>query len=171
MLEWKRRLIGLGVPCLLAFLLDSGLTLKGQPAEYWAGQYSYTTEGAPFMRRLYMIHPIAAVGGYMCWAGILLGLLVLLPERLAVVLAIAVVFGHVAGAYTWLIPALTVGWYQTVNGMFLASASVLGVGLHWLLRGPVPSTSGFLSRMSSRQRWGLIALLFGAGCSMIFAPW
>src|SRR4051794_24914098 len=99
--DWNRRLVGLGVPCLLAFLLDSGLTLHGQPAEYWAGQYTFTTEGAPLMRRLYMAHPLAAVGGYLAWAGILCGLLVLLPEVLAVILSIAVVFGHVAGAYTW----------------------------------------------------------------------
>ena len=42
--EWKRRLLGLGLPCLLAFAFDIGLTMYNQPAEYWAGDYSRTTE-------------------------------------------------------------------------------------------------------------------------------
>src|SRR5262245_11645134 len=102
MANWQRRLIGLGLPCLFALLLDNGLTLHGQPAEYWAGDHSQTTEGAPFYRKLYVWHPAAAVCGYLVWAGLLGGLLILLPEVLAVVLSIAVVFGHTAGAYTWI---------------------------------------------------------------------
>jgi hypothetical protein len=171
MSEWKRRLLGMGVPCLLAFLLDSSLTLQGQPAEYWSGNYAYTTEGAPLMRHLYMVHPLAAVAGYLVWAGLVLGLLVLLPEVLAVILSIAVVFGHVGGAYTWLAPAITVGWYQTVNGMFAVTAVVLGVGLHWALRAPVGTEATSTKRLPAWLRWGLIILLFGTGCAMIFAPW
>jgi hypothetical protein len=170
MADWKRRVLGMGVPCLLAFLLDSSLTLHGQPAEYWAGNYTHTTEGAPFMRRLYMIHPLAAVAGYLVWAGLMFGLLVLLPEVLAVILSIAIVFGHVAGAYTWMLP-ITVGWYQTVNGMFLVTAIVLGVGLHWSLRAPVQTDATSTRRLPTWLRWGLITLFFGTGCSMIFAPW
>ena len=46
--QWKRRLLGLGLPCLLAFAFDIGMTMYGQPAQYWAGDYSRTPEGAPF---------------------------------------------------------------------------------------------------------------------------
>ncbi|HKA86706.1 MAG TPA: hypothetical protein VKE22_03535, partial [Haliangiales bacterium] len=66
-----------GLPCLFALLLDDGLTLHGQPAEYWAGDYAQTTEGAPFYRKLYAWHPAAAVCGHLVWAGLLGGLLVL----------------------------------------------------------------------------------------------
>jgi hypothetical protein len=169
--DWKRRLLGMGIPCLVAFLLDSGLTLHGQPSKYWAGDYTYTTEGAPLMRRLYLIHPLAAVAGYLLWVSLMFGLLVLLPEVLAVILSIAIVFGHVAGAYTWLIPVITVGWYQTVNGMFLATAVVLGVGLHWSLRASERARATSSQPLPAGLRWGLIALLFSVGFSMIFAPW
>jgi len=161
----------MGIPCLVAFLLDSGLTLHGQPSEYWAGDYSHTTEGGPFWRRLYTIHPWAAVGGYALWVGLGAGLLVLLPEVLAVILSIAIVFGHFAGAYTWLVRITSVGWYQTANGMFLVAAVVLGVGLHWSLRTCEPATATAAHQLPGGLRWGLIALLFGAGFAMIFAPW
>ena len=96
--EWKRRLWGMGLPCLLAFLLDAGHTLHGQPAEYWAGNYTDTTEGTPYFRLLFMIHPLAVIAGYLVWVGLLIGLLILLPEVLAVILSIAIVFGHTNGA-------------------------------------------------------------------------
>ena len=169
MSDSTRRLLGIGIPCLLAFLLDSGLTLHGQPAEYWAGDYSNTNEGGPLFRRLFMYHPLAVVAGYAVWAGILAGLIVLLPEVLAVIFSIAVVFGHVGGAYSWLTVMINVGWYQTANGLFLAAAIILGVGLHWYLRGPVPKRSE--SRMPIWLRWGLILLLVAMAGSMIFVPW
>src|SRR5436305_8444751 len=125
MVEWERRLIGLGLPCLLAFLLDTTLTLCGQPREYWAVQYTWTTEDTLFFRSLYVIHPLAAVAGYAAWAGILTSLLLLLPELLAVILAIALVFGHTAGAYTWLIPVLGPQWYRIAIVMFLVAAVAL----------------------------------------------
>jgi hypothetical protein len=37
MTEWQRRLLELGLPCLLPWVLDVALTLHGQPPEYWAG--------------------------------------------------------------------------------------------------------------------------------------
>src|SRR5215468_3485131 len=98
----KRHLLGVGIPCLLAVLLDAGLTTLGQSQEYWNGDYSAVNEGNPFFRNLFAIHPGAAIAGYVVWAGILIGLVLLLPEVLAVVLSMAVVFGHVGGAYTWL---------------------------------------------------------------------
>jgi hypothetical protein len=135
MADWKRRLFGLGLPCLLAFLLDTGLRLRAQPAAYWAGNYHHTLqEGSPFVRALYTWHPLAAVAGYALWAAILADLLVLLPQCLAVILSIAIGFGHVGGAYTWVKPALGPGWYPITNGILLGSGLALGFGLHWYLK-------------------------------------
>lgn len=171
MANWKVRLLGLGIPCLLAFLLDSGLTMHGQPPQYWAGDYSCTNEGAPFMRRLFMIHPAAAVGGYALWVSLMFGLLILAPEVVAVILSIAIVFGHTAGAYTWLIPmGPMIGWYQTANGMFLVSAIILGIGIRWTVRTSLTVQQTGM-RMSPWLRWGLILLMLVVGCSMIFVPW
>lgn len=179
MANWKRRLIGLGLPCLLAVLLDDGLTLHGQPPEYWAGDYAQTTEGAPFYRRLYAWHPAAAVCGHLAWASLLGGLLILLPEVLAVVLAIAVVFGHTAGAYTWIEGMLlrshgieAKGWYQVANSMFLLSALTVGIGAHWTVRATaLRGASEPGRRLPGWMRWGLVAVLFGSGAAIVFAPW
>jgi hypothetical protein len=176
--DWQRRLLGFGIPCLLAWMLDVGLTLHGQPPEYWAGDYARTTEGAPFYRRLYTWHPAVAVGGHALWVALLVGLVVLLPEVLAVVLTIAVVFGHTAGAYTWVVsllyaasgPAAT-GWYQAANGMFLASAAVVGVGVRWAVRSGALHGGQEVRRQSWRWRWGGAAVLFAIGAAIVFVPW
>jgi hypothetical protein len=131
--DWKRRLLGLGLPCLLAFVFDVGMTLRGQPAEYWAGDYSRTTEGAPFFRKLFEFHPLAAVAGDCLWASIILIGILLLPELLAVILSIAV-FGHAAGGYTWLVLMHERGWLQTLHGVLGIAAVILGLGLYCLMR-------------------------------------
>ncbi len=179
MADWKRRLLGLGLPCLLAFLLDLSFTLHGQPAEYWAGHYTQTTEGAPFYRMLYQWHPVGAIFGHLVWAGLIGGLLILLPEVLAIVLSIAVVFGHTAGAYTWINAMLlrangveASGWYQLANGMFLLSALVVGVGIHWEARSAALSGKPDASRrVSGTRRWILVAAFCGAVAAIVFAPW
>ena len=60
MSEWHRRLLGLGLPCLLTWVIDFALTLHGQPPEYWAGDYSRT----------------AGVGGHVLFLGLVGVLLV-----------------------------------------------------------------------------------------------
>jgi hypothetical protein len=164
---WKRRLLGVGLPCLLALLLDAGLTTLGQSQEYWSGDYAAVNEGNPFFRKLFAIHPGAAIAGYVAWAGVLIGLVLLLPEVLAVVLSIAVVFGHVGGAYTWMqhfewVDPFGQGWFQTAAGLLPAAAVVLGIGLCWgLAETGRPGTAGAAPSMPGAVRWGLITLLLG----------
>jgi hypothetical protein len=177
--SWQRRLLGFGLPCLYAFLLDAGLTLHGQPEKYWAGDYTWTTEGAPFWRLLYTWHPVAAVCGYVLWTGLLGGLLILLPEVLAVVLAITIAFGHTAGAYTWVQSMLlqahgieAKGWYQVANGMFLLSALAVGIGVRWVVRSAaLHSESGPEPHMRGWVRGVLVAILLGSAAAIVFAPW
>jgi hypothetical protein len=181
MANWQRRLIGLGLPCLLTWMLDVSLTLHGQPPEYWAGDYSRTTEGASFYRRLYTLHPAAAVGGHLVWIALLAGLLLLLPEVLAVVLAIAAVFGHTFGASTWVTAALLyrasfgqptmVSWYQAANGLFLLSAVVIGVGIHWAVRASALRQRDEPGWLTGRPRWVLIVVLLATAAVIVFVPW
>jgi hypothetical protein len=171
MTDSKRRLLALGLPCCLAFVADSTVTLCAQPKEYWQGHYDWTVEDSLFFHALYVIQPLAAVAGYCAWAAVIAGLLLLLPEVLAVILAIVIVFGHVLGAYITLAPILPGGWYQVANGMFLAAAAALGIGLYWFLL--TSSGDGLAGRgkpLPSWLRWGLIASLLGAGCFMIWSP-
>jgi hypothetical protein len=117
------------------------------------------------------MHPLAAVAGYGLWASIVLVLILLLPEVLAVILAIVVVFGHTAGGYTWLVPIEWPHWYQTGHGAPLVAATVLGVGLHWSLRqsrsASPPATANQLRPLA---RWGMIVLAIGLACYMYLVP-
>jgi hypothetical protein len=133
----------MGLPCLVAFCADISLGLANQ-----------------------LLPPV-----WVCvaWAVVVASLLVLLPDLLAVILTIFVVFGHVGGAYTQLIPLVGgSGWYQMANGMFLAAAIVLGIGLHWYLSasGPIDQERK-VSRMLVWMLWGVIAVLVGAGFAIV----
>ncbi len=183
MAPWQRRLIGLGLPCLCAVLLDDALTLHGQPVEYWAGEYARTSEAAPFYRLLYAWHPAAVAGGYLLWIGLLGGLLVLLPEVLAVVLAIAVVLGHTWGASTWVVGMIlrkydplavlaAGGEYKATNALFVFAALIVGVGVHWTVRsGALYDRAELRRQLPGWLRWGLVFLLLGAVAAIVFAPW
>ena len=171
MSDWKRRLLGLGLPCLLAFAFDIGMTLHGQPAEYWRGDYSSTTEGAPFFRKLFAFHPLAAVAGECLWASIVLIGVLLLPELLAIILTIAVVFGHAAGGYTWLGLIHERGWLQTLHGVLGIAAVVLGLGLYFLMRTARPPGHKSTSRhLHPVLRWGIVAVATGIASYMYLIP-
>lgn len=171
MTNGNRRLLGMGLPCCLAFLVDTTVALCGQPKQYWRGDYHWTSEEGLFFHALYVVHPLAAVAGYFTWAAVVASLLLLLPEVLAVILAIVIVFGHIVGAYSLLIPMLGGRWYQAANGMFLAAAIALGAGLYWYLRTSASdSPAGRENSMPGWLRLGLIAVLLGAGCFMIWSP-
>ena len=180
MAVWKRRLLGMGVPCLLALALDAMLTMCGQPDGYWAGNYSQTTEGSPIFRQFFVLGPVAAIAGNAAWAGVLIGLILLLPEALAVSLSLAVVLGHTAGAAMWLDGLVTVGrlgggvaagWFQTARGMLPVAAVVLGAGLYWSLREPGQEQARGAHRPCNPWlRWGLVAALLGIGAYMMLFP-
>jgi hypothetical protein len=180
MAEW-RRLVGLGLPCLLTWAVDVGLTLDGQPPEYWAGDYARTTEGAAFHRRLYARHPAAGVAGQALWLGVAAGLLVLLPETPAVVVALAAVFGNTFGAATWVTAHLVasaawrspgpVTWYQASCGLFLGAAVAAGIGVRWVVRAGARAGPAAPDGRSGRRRRVAIAVLLAAGGAIVFGPW
>jgi len=168
MTDTKRRLLGLGLPCLAAFLLDTTQRLCAQPAAYWAGNYHYILqEGTPLVRTLYTCHPLAAVGGYVLWAAIITALLLLVPRILAVMLSIAVVFGHIAGAYSWSAQLMD----RYVNVVFLFTGIGLGVGLHWYLKSSMHRNMEQLDRRSfpTVLRWSTIVALSAIGYYLFVA--
>ncbi len=82
--------------------LDVALTLRGQPPEYWRGQYDTARELNPPACWALRQHPalFAALG--LLWLGTVCALVLRLPRRLARALALLTVCGHTCGAASWL---------------------------------------------------------------------
>jgi hypothetical protein len=168
MTDSQRRLLGMGIPFALAFVTDTALTtaltVRGTPP------WEIVERG--FFHALYVIHPLAVIAGYVIWACVIIGLLLLLPDVLAVILAIVVVFGHVGGAYSQLIPVLGSWGYQITNGVFLLTAVTLGTGLWWSARASPPvHRFARANGLPARLRWGLIVLFAGVAGCMVLIPW
>jgi hypothetical protein len=85
-------------------LLDGALTLHGQPAEYWRGDWGLAVEANPPFRWLLRQHPLAFVAGGAAWVAAFLALLRCAPANLARVLAFVVLVAHALGAASWLAP-------------------------------------------------------------------
>jgi hypothetical protein len=163
MSDTKRRMLGMVIPFGVAFLPDTALAIFGSGPFEVADTF--------FFHALYVVHPWAVLAGYVAWAAVIIGLLLLLPEALAVILTIAVVFGHVAGAYTQSMPMLGTGWYQIANGSFLAAAVLAGTGLWWSARASATAQDRTgADFLPAWLRWCLIVALLGAACCMIFIP-
>ncbi|MCX7427779.1 MAG: hypothetical protein NTW96_19395 [Planctomycetia bacterium] len=159
MVGLKQRLLGLCVPPLLLCLLDWTLTLLGQSADYWAGYYAIVDEGSPTFHQLLQAHPAAFMAGVAAEIVVLFGLVLLLPDTLALVVSIAASFGHTLGAATWLLYRFHYG-YHTACWLILLSAILVGVGIRWGWRA-LPEREYRPSWLPSFVRWGLASVLFG----------
>ncbi len=168
MTDSKRRLIGMGIPFALAFVTDTVLTI----ALTVRGHRPWEVEDRLFFHTLCLIHPLASIAGYVTWACVIVGVLLLLPDVLAMFVTIMVVFGHVGGAYSQLMPVLGSWGYQITNGVFVLTAITLGTGLWWSARAsPEALRSGHADGLPPLLRWGLIALLTGVAGCMVLIPW
>lgn len=152
----RRRLIGLcSVPVLLA-VLDGSVTLIGQPAAYWAGDYSRVLEGTPGFRILLAHGPAAYVAGLTVWVLAFVGLILLLPSRLALAVCLMFTLGHAIGAFSW------INRFPHGRGLpiFVNAAAALGlaIGIHWWGCTPaddIPLGAG----LPKALRWVIVAML------------
>jgi hypothetical protein len=164
----RQRFLGLCIPPLAFSLLDGALTLAGQSESYWSGSYAQTNEASPTFDHLLTIHPLAFVAGLLTWMGVFTGIILLLPDTLALVVCIAVTLGHTVGAATWVFFRYQYG-YQVCNGLFLLAAVALGLGIRWGWRAG-PSQEYRLPVLSARWRWVLAAVLFAIGVYLFLWP-
>src|SRR4051794_27046312 len=112
-MPWRGRL-WLAMPPLLLCALDGLLTLTGQPAAYWAGDFTAARELNPLFDLLLRQHPIAFLTGLAVWLTVLALAVLLLPRRLAFLAAFAGAFGHTWGATSWVVAFGVVGWLLAV---------------------------------------------------------
>lgn len=86
-----------------ACLCDLTVTLSGQSAEYWNGDWSAVTEGNPIPHWLLSQHPLALCSGIAVWIVIFCAAILWLRLPVARVVAFAVMLGHATAASTWLL--------------------------------------------------------------------
>ncbi|SRR6266516_2532137 len=100
----RRRFLGLCLLPILLTCLDNGLTLSGQPKEYWAGNYAKAIEGNRWHYQLLAHHPLALVAEEAASMLVFVGMILLMPQTLALTISIAATLGymsaHQLGCYT-----------------------------------------------------------------------
>jgi hypothetical protein len=122
--EVIRHRLGFCLAPALFCLLDAGLTLHGQPAAYWAGQFGQAVEANPPFLWLLRLHPLAFAAGVLGWLVLLGSLVLLLSAGLARALAFVALFAHTLGAASWLVDAGGSGWLACV-GLFVMARLAL----------------------------------------------
>jgi hypothetical protein len=163
-----RRLLGLCLPPLVFCTFDAGITLFGQSAAYWAGEYHWVSEVSPTPNHLLQFHPMAFALGILVWEMLFVVVILLLPDALALIACIVVTSGHAWGASAWLEIRFQCG-YQCCMWMFLASSIILGSGIYWGWQAR-PVQKHPLSNWSPVLRWTLIALAVGVAVYLFLWP-
>jgi hypothetical protein len=112
-------------------LLDAFMTLNGQPAAYWNGDYGQVNELNPIARVMLTLHPLAFVILVCVALMVACTLIILLRESLARPLAFVPHFGHTIGAASWM--AIEWGGTGWVVGVLLLCFSRLLLEWTWKL--------------------------------------
>jgi hypothetical protein len=151
--------------------LDGTITLIGQPEEYWAGNYSLAMEGNPTFDSLLRMSPRAAVAVFAVWIGVYVGIILLLPDTLALIVSIAVTLLHAVGAATWLcfhFFSFQYG-YPLCEVLLLFTAVLLGTSIRWGWQA-TPAQHYHLG-LKPIRRWVAVAVLFAVAVYLIFWPY
>jgi hypothetical protein len=112
--------IWLCVAPLLFCLIDGAVTLHGQPAAYWAGQYDQAIEWNPLVRWFMVQHPLLLLLGACGRIFSFCALILLLPDNMARVVAFLVQLEHTIGAASWLTRFGMPGWAGCVVLLLLS---------------------------------------------------
>jgi hypothetical protein len=162
-----RRAVGLCGPAVLLSLADWALTLAGQPAAYWAGDYSRAYELSPTFHWLLAAHPALFLAGVLAWVGVFAALILLLPDPPAAMLSVAVAFGHTNGAASWVMHRSEYP-YQTRIALVCLTSALAGFGVWLAYRGGPERT--WADAMTAWLRWALIAALLAVAAYLFLVP-
>lgn len=165
---FRRKFLGFCLLPILLTALDYGMTLAGQPNEYWAGDYSQARELDPILHTLLVCHPLAFIAVNVALTLVLIGLILLTPRIMAVILSIMTSLIHWAGASTWFFSLGYPNGLEMCWGVALLMIIGLAVGVGWGWRarshaGPLDATG-----LSFWIRWVTIAMLFGIWLTVTF---
>src|SRR5262249_31947726 len=98
--------------------LDAAVTLAFQPAAYWAGQFDKVGELSPLDRWMLLQHPLVFVAWVCTWITAFSLVLLWLPTRASLALAVMLILGNATGASSWVNERLPGGFWISY-GLFL----------------------------------------------------
>ena len=124
MFKLNSKKLWLCLPFFLVFLCDASITLYGQPAAYWEGNYALANEVFPAFNWALQQHPMVFVAQSLGWVVVFSLLILVLPNFLSEVTTFALVQGHTWGVMTWLVYSLQLNYYLCLL-YFLAISIVL----------------------------------------------
>jgi hypothetical protein len=156
---FRRRFLGFCLLPILLTALDDGLTLAGQPKEYWAGDYGQAHEMDPISHTLLVYHPLAFIAVNAALTLVLIGLILLTPRIVAAIFSIMTSLVHWAGATTWFFHQDYLNYREKSLGLALLMIICMAVGLGWGWRAKSHAAAG----RHSTVLWGSL----GDNCSAV----
>src|SRR5262245_14755898 len=104
-------------------VVDAALTLRGQPEEYWAGDYSAAIEGNPFIHPLLAKGPHVFVGSVAGWIVLLALVVSVFRQPIVGWIAVLAAASHAVGGASWL--AQVGPWGLLLACLYIAFAAAL----------------------------------------------
>src|SRR3990172_6511852 len=98
----KNSKLWLCLPAIAGGILDTTVTLMGQPAEYWRTSYTLANEGNPLAIGFITFHPLAFVGYALVELVVVSLLIIMLPGRVSKVLSAFYTIGSTIQFYNWM---------------------------------------------------------------------
>jgi hypothetical protein len=89
------------LPSFVTVAADGCLTLLGQPEAYWTGGFAVVREGNPVAAWFLSVHPLAFAAAGVQYLLLIVGVVLVLPHRWAVVVAVAVPLAHAVAVAAW----------------------------------------------------------------------
>jgi hypothetical protein len=139
--------------------LDGTLTLCGQSREYWQSDYTHVNESHPVFRLFLEYHPGVFIAGFLLIHLVLAGLILLLPQTLALGTSISVTTWSCVGASSWLREFGLVGTPYRL-ALFILGSFLIAVGILWGWQAQPASDAALFPGLSWRARWLGISALF-----------
>lgn len=95
-------------------------------------------------------------------------MILVLSRLAALILSIAITFGHTIGSGNWLFDRLELG-NQLANGYYLLSACALGLGIHYAMTSGMPDADVLDVPANVRARIGIA--VFALATLLWLFPW
>lgn len=130
-----RKFLLLCLPMILAICLDFAVTIDGQPMYWWSGYYEAPNEANPVGYWVLQHGPVFAAWAALFYLVVWTAFVLILESKYAALVALVVGFGHLMGAYTWLLWAYEVP-YIYARGTILATGILSYCVLEYICERP-----------------------------------